>query len=839
MPRKRPPPIEITSAVVPERLYRPARIDGLAFETTDTLEDLPVVIGQQRARDALADAMDIRHRGYNVFMLGPPGVGKRSVVEEVLRARARGDGTPDDWCYVNNFDAPHRPRVLRLAPGEGSRLRAGMRGFIEDLRAAIPTLLESEEFRSRAEQIEARISAAQEQLFIALGEEATAEGLALLHTPAGFSLAPMREGEVLTPAQYEELPEAERERLQQKLEALQEKLQKAVRRAQAMQKDKRDGIRELTREMTLSVVGAQTEELKNRFADVPQVGAYLDAVQADILGNIDSFRRPPEGEVNPFAFALAADNAFRRYEVNVLVGSDDRAAGAPIVFEDYPTFPNLLGRIENVARLGTLVTDFSLIQAGSLHRANGGYLVIDAHKLLSQPFSWEGLKRALATGQLRPETMGHSLGLVTTAALEPEPIPIDVKVVLVGSRHIYYLLLALDPEFEELFKVSADFEDELVRSDEHEALYARLVATLAREARLLPLERAAVARVIEHASREAEDSERLSTQLEQLTDLLHESDLLARREGVSCTGVRHVDGALQARRERVGRIEGKLLEATLRGQLLVETSGAAVGRINALSVSAVGQSRFGHPTRITATTRLGDGEIIDIQREIDLGGPIHSKGVLTLASFLGARFSTDRPHCLSATLSFEQTYGEVEGDSASLAELVALLSSLAEIPVLQSMAVTGSVNQHGQVQPIGGVNEKIEGFFDVCAARGLTGDQGVVIPASNLPHLMLRQDVVAAVAAGRFRVHAVTHVDDAVALLTGLPSGTLGRNGEYRPGTVYFAVTSRLLELSVMRQAFANLSARIRRVVESGTRKKTLPEPAPPKPGKPPGTPAR
>ncbi|MFO1322092.1 MAG: ATP-binding protein [Burkholderiales bacterium] len=833
MARKKPSPVRLPPALPSSALRRHATFDDAAFSTTADLADLPSIVGQDRAREALDLAMRMRSRGYNVFMLGPAGVGKRGLVEEVLRERAKSDPPPADWCYVNNFEAPNRPRALKLAPGEGTRLRSEMRQYVEELRASIPAVLESDEFRSRAEQIDTDYSSQQERLFGELGGESAKDDIALIHTPAGFSFAPMRDNQVISPEDFQALPEERRHAIQERMESLHEKLQVAVREAQSLQKAKRNAIKELTREMTLTVVGALTIEVKARFPAEAGVQSFLDAVQADVLETIDQFRRAPEPqEGNPIAMALDDDLAFRRYEVNVLVGSEPGGGGAPVVVEEYPTFPNLIGRIENMARLGMLITDFALIQPGALHRANGGYLVLDAHKLLQQPFAWDGLKRALATGRLRPETMGQSLGWVSTIALDAEPIPIDVKVVLVGERAVYYLLLALDPEFEELFKVSADFEDELPRSADSEILYARLIATLARRDTLLPFARDAVARLVDEAARDAEDAERLSTQIEALRDLLRESDLRAREAGAPHVSLAHVRSALDARERRVGRIRARLLEGIVRGTILIDTDGAAVGQINGLSVSEIGRSRFGHPTRITATTRLGDGEVIDIHREVQLGGPIHAKGVMTLAAFLSSRYASDRPQSLSGTLAFEQTYGEVEGDSASLAELVVLLSSLANVPIRQCFAVTGSVNQHGRVQPIGGVNEKIEGFFDLCVARGLTGDQGVVIPAANVKHLMLREDVVEAAAAGRFHVHPVEHVDDAATLLTGIPAGAADEDGVFPEGTLNFLVSARLLELSVMRQAFSNMAVRIKRVRER-SRAAPAPEPEPvPKPGR-------
>jgi len=573
-------------------------------------------------------------------------------------------------------------------------------------------------------------------------------------------------------------------------------------------------------------VGTQTEEIKNRYPELPEVLQYLDAVEADVLENIDDFRRSPEGETNTLGLPAGEPVSFRRYEVNVVIG-DQRttSAGAPIVREDYPTYQNLLGRIEHVARFGMLVTDFALIKPGALHRANGGYLLLDAYKLLSQPFSWDGLKRALSTGELKTESLGQTYGLISTVALEPEPIPLQVKVVLFGDRIIYYLLLALDPEFRELFKVAADFEDELPRTQDNETLLARLIGTLVRKEKLLPLDRSAVTRMIEHTARLGPDSAHLSTHVERLVDLLREADHSVRQAGGQRVDATAVERALEQQERRASRVREKIREAILRGELLIDTSGATTGQVNGLSVSSIGGYSFGHPTRITATSRLGDGEVVDIQREVEMGGPIHSKGVLILSSFLASRYSGDRPNSLSASLVFEQTYGEVEGDSASVAELCALLSSLAELPVQQSLAVTGSVNQHGQVQPVGGLNEKIEGFFEICSARGLTGTQGVIIPSTNLAHLMLKTQVRDAAAAGRFHIYAVQTIDQAIELLTQTPAGSKDAQGTYPEGSVNFRVAARLLEFSILRQAYAGMAVKVKMVTKAG--KKPRPPTAP------------
>ena len=816
-----------TLRLTAQALYRASALDALSFETTADLEDLPGLLGQERARDAVEFGVGMRSRGYNLFVLGPAGLGKRTLVRDMLDGRAAQEAPPSDWCYVNNFEQPHRPRAIQLPPGQGTRLRRDAEQFVEELRATIPAMFEGDEYRRRAEQIDGEISEQQEKIFVALGEEATKEGIALLHTPAGFSLAPAKEGEVISPEDFERLPEQERTRIASKMAELQDKLQKAIRRVQQLQKEKRARIKQLTREMTMFAVGTLTEEFKGKYAQLPDVLDYIDQVHSDVLENIDEFRRTSEPETNVLGLPSGEGPSFRRYQVNLVVGDEHTTPGAPVVIEDYPTYPNLTGRVEYVTRFGMLVTDFAQIKAGALHRANGGYLLLDAYKLLAQPFSWDGLKRALSTGQIRTESLSQTYGLISTVTLEPEPIPLNVKVVLLGERFVYYLLLAYDPEFGELFKVAADFEDEVGRTAEQEALYARLIATLVRREKLLPFDRSGVARVIEQSARWAGDAERLSAHLEGLSDLLREADHWVRRSGGQVVGAPHVQQALDNQMRRDSRIREKVHEAIQRGELLIDTDAEKIGQVNGLSVSFTGNYAFAFPTRITANTRLGDGEVIDIQREVELSGPIHSKGVMILASFLASRYSSDRPHSLSASLVFEQTYGEVEGDSASLAELCALLSSLGAFPLKQSLAVTGSVNQHGQVQPIGGVNEKIEGFFDVCKTRGLTGTQGVIIPAANVKHLMLRKEVVDAATAGKFHVYAVDSIDHAVALLSGMPAGEEDADGNFPEGSVNFRAAARLMELSLMRQAYASMAVKIQRV-----REHKKPEPKQPQPPK-------
>jgi lon-related putative ATP-dependent protease len=528
-------------------------------------------------------------------------------------------------------------------------------------------------------------------------------------------------------------------------------------------------------------------------------------MRLDIIENVDEFVTPPE---HPLAALMAIPQPrapkgspfLRRYQVNLLV-DHSRNHGAPVVYEDNPSYQNLVGQVEYMAQLGALSTDFNLIRAGALHRANGGYLILDARKLLMQPYAWEGLKRVLRSSQIRIESLGQMLSLVSTMSLEPEAIPVKTKVLLLGERMLYYLLSAFDPEFNDLFKVGADFDDAMDRNAGNDALYARLIGTIAKQDGLNPFDPSGVTRVIEHSSRVAGDSEKLLTQQRELVDLLRESDYWARAASRTAVTAADVQKAIDARTRRADRVRERLQEEYLKGTLLIDTTGERVGQVNGLSVVQLGGFAFGHPVRITARVRLGKGEVIDIEREVELGGPIHSKGVLILSGFLGARYAHEHPLSLSASLVFEQSYSGVEGDSASSAELYALLSALSGLGIKQSLAVTGSVNQHGQVQAIGGVNEKIEGFFDLCKARGLTGEQGVLIPESNVRHLMLRSDVVEAVESGQFRIYSAETIDQGIELLTGVPAGERDASGKFPPDSVNYKVEARLIELAEKRQS--------------------------------------
>ncbi|MBS0336457.1 MAG: AAA family ATPase, partial [Proteobacteria bacterium] len=699
----------MSTRIPPDQLAHRCDPAAFGFATTAELPDLDDAPGQGRAAEAVGFGVDMGHEGYNLFVMGPPGSGRHRLVRAAIAARGDGVPHPPDWVYVNNFEDPHRPIAIDLPPGGALKLRDAIAALVDELRAGIPAVFESEEYSSRVESIDAEFKERHEKAFSDLGEEAGAQQLALLRTPAGFAFAPVKDGEIMGPDVFAKLPEDEQKKIEAAIPVLQEKLEKILREAMRWRKERVERIKALNREMTMMVTGHLVEDLKRDYAALPKVVAHLDALQADVLDNADDFKKPAEGEQPLMRFVQSDDGQLRRYLVNVLVDHSP-PNGLPVVDTDHPTHQNLVGRIDHVARFGTLVTDFSQIKAGDLHRANGGYLLLDAARVLTEPFAWAGLKRALQRREIRIESLADMYGGVSTSSLAPEPIPLNVKVILFGDRRLLYLLAEYDPDCANLFRVVADFEDDLDRGDTSNLQYAQLAGTLARREKLLPLGREAVARVIDHASRRAGDTKKLSADVRGLEDLLKEADYHARHAARPAIAPEDVALAVEAQRRRASRLHEGMQEAIVRGKLLIDTDGAKVGQVNGLSVYQLGDYAFGQPTRITATTRLGEGQVIDIQREVQMGGAIHSKGVMILAAYLGSRYSGSRTLALSASLVFEQTYGAVDGDSASLAELCALLSSLSGVPLLQSMAVTGSINQLGEVQPIGAANEKIEGF---------------------------------------------------------------------------------------------------------------------------------
>ena len=796
----------VLPAPVPaETLYRRAEPRDFPFKTTAELDGMVGVLGQERAVGAIRFAAGMRSTGYNVFVLGPFGIGKHTVVRRVLRDLAAGEAVPSDWCYVYNFQTPHKPLALKLPAGVGTRLKVALDKLIEQLRAAIPAVFDSEEYRARRHAIEAAIKARQEETFGKVQERARAADVAIVQTPAGFDFAPMKDGEIMPPDTFNALPEARRKEIQENIGSIQAEFNEAMQQIPLLARRAHEALTELDREVTQAAVNLLVGDMRIQFEALPQVGEYLAAVELDIVRNAHFFRATPQIEGPPGMVAPihATDDLppFRRYKVNVLVERSGQE-GAPVIYADPPNFQRLFGRIEHFFEMGNLLTDFTMIKPGALHRANGGYLIIDARKALLEPFVWEALKHALRSREIRIEAPAQSLGPLSTQTLSPEPIPLNVKVAIIGEPSIYYLLDQYDPDFPELFRVTADFDGDMDRTPQNNILFARLLGSLARREGLHPLTSEAVARLCEHSARLSGDAEKLSWQVRRIGDLAREANYFATRAGRSVIERADIETAIEAAVARISRIRTRMQEEILRQTILIATDGEAVGQVNGLSVLELGRFVFGKPSRISARVRLGAGKVIDIEREVDLGGPLHSKGVLILSGFLGARYAPDQPLSLAASLVFEQSYGGVDGDSASSAELYALLSALAEAPIKQSFAVTGSVNQFGEVQAIGGVNEKIEGYFDICAKRGLTGRQGVLIPASNVKHLMLRKDVVEACRDGKFAVYPVTTIDQGIALLTGVPAGARDAGGRYPVDSLNGRVERRLMQFAEARRHF-------------------------------------
>lgn len=795
------------SPLKPDQLYSECDLDFLSFETTADLEDLSTPLGQEQAINAIHFCINVASYGYNLFCIGPEGTGKSSLVRQILTKAAKKRKTPDDWCYVYNFETPYKPKSLRMPAGKAREFAKDMDALVEELRVDLPAVFESEEYKTKLKNIEDSFRDQKTKYFDDIQKNTTGKNVSVLRMPVGLVVAPTRDGEVLSPEAFEKLPEEEQQEVLAELNAAQEELEEAVRDVPKWEKEEREKTRKLNEEYARFAVKHLIDDLKKKYRRNKDVTAYLRAVYEDIIENVSLFIDNGEDEAQQAAQQQSEDeqsvNAMpvkqkkndgplRRYKVNVLVDHGKRD-GAPVVFLDHPIMTNLIGRVERQQQFGALITDFNMIKAGALHEANGGFLVIEAKDLLSHASSWESLKRALRAKKITMDPPSDDGGVMTTI-LEPEAIPLDIKIVLLGDPTLYYTLAETDPDFPELFKVEANFYPQMDKTPENIAKYARLIASQARKNHLRPLHKSAVARVIEQASRLADDSKKLTAHISSINDLIREANYCAFAAKSDIIERSHVDQAITAKIKRSDRVQERMTEQIQRGTVLIDTEGKVVGQINGLAVYEFGQVSFGRPNRITCLVRMGRGDIIDIEREVDLGGPLHTKGVLILSSFLAARYSKNAPLSMEASLVFEQSYGEIDGDSASSTELYVIMSALSGVPIKQSLAVTGSVNQFGQIQAIGGVNEKIEGFFDICRLRGLTGDQGVLIPASNIDNLMLRNDVVEACRAGMFHIYPIEKIDEGIEILTGMPAGKIGKDGKYPENSVNGKVQKRLDE---------------------------------------------
>lgn len=792
-------------AVAPEHLRR--RVDPATLPATSAeVSPLEGTIGQPRALDAITFGLEINSPGYNLFVAGPSGSGRERTVHDFLQRFAPTRPTPSDWVYVYNFIQPDRPRAIRLPPGRGRTFAADLDGFLEAAKRDIPRAFESEDYERHRREALAELSQRRDALFSQLHSFAHDQGFALEITPAGIVTVPLSHGHPLSNEEFQNLPPQIQQELAQRNMALQERIADTLRQVRQLQKEASERIRRLDRDVALFAVGPHLDELREAYRDLPEVLSYLDQIRNDLPEHLDDFRadesEAPQQPVLGHVPSSRREEHLARYRVNIFV-NNDHLTGAPVIVERNPTYYNLMGRIDYRATFGALVTDFRQIKPGALHRANGGFLVLHVLDVLRTPFAWDALKRSLICGAVTIENLGEQYTVLPTEQLRPEPIPLDVKVILIGPPEIYSLLYQLDPDFPELFKVKADFAPDMDWDDEHQSFYVAFISRRVREEGLRHFDREAIARIIEEGARLREDQRKLSSRLRDIADLVSEANYWAGKAQHDLVQATDVDMAIARRKVRFNLIEERIQEMITTGTIMIDTTGAREAQVNGIAIVDIGGYAFGKPSRITARVSPGRGSVQSIEREIKLSGPIHSKGFLILSGYLAGQYGQQYLLPVSATITFEQSYDEIEGDSASSTELYALLSALAGLPLRQGIAVTGSVNQHGEIQAVGGVTSKIEGFFAICKAKGLTGEQGVIIPAANVPNLMLSQEVIDAVHANQFHIWAIHTIDEGIELLTGRPAGQRGPDGQYPEGTVHRLVEDRLRDYAERLRAFA------------------------------------
>lgn len=791
-------------AVNPDDLRRRVDPAALPFRTTAEVTPIAGTIGQPRAAEAIAFALDVDARGFHLFAAGSPGTGRESTVLAAVHQFAAARPAPPDWVYVHNFAEPDRPRAFSLPAGRGRRLARDLTSFLEAAQREIPRAFESEDYARRRERALAEVTTRRDTLIAGLRSFAQERGFALEMTPAGIASVALHEGQPLPPQAFEQLPAETKAEIEQHGKQVQEEVGTAVRQMRQIEKEAQERVEALDREVALFAAGPLFAELREAYADLPAALAFIAQIEKDLPEHLHDFWPALEADQADGAAAarmVQRQEHLARYEVNVLIDNGGRT-GAPVVVERNPTYYNLIGRLDYRAVLGAMVTDFRQIKPGALHRANGGFLVLHALDVLRNPFAWEALKRGLISGEIQIENMGEQVTALPTARPRPEPIPLDLKLILIGPASLYQLLHQVDEDFPELFGVKADFAPDMDWTAENLTQYAAFLSRVVRDRELRHFDRSAVARVAEHGARLRDHQRKLTARFLDIAKLAVEASHWAGRAGHEVVLAEDVDTAIAKQERRRNLAEERTREVIVDGTVMIDTAGARVAQVNGLSVVDIGDYEFGRPSRVTARVSLGRGTILSIEREIELSGPIHSKGFLILTGYLQEQYAQDWPLALGATITFEQSYGEIDGDSASSTELYALLSALSGLPLQQGIAVTGAVNQHGEVQAVGGVTHKIEGFYQVCRARGLTGEQGVIVPAANVKNLMLKDEVVAAVRAGRFHVWAVEQIDEGIELLTGRPAGGRGDDGMFPEGSVHRLAQDRLREYAEQARAF-------------------------------------
>ena len=777
-----------------EKIRRVCPPDLMPCESTKELVPLSEIIGQERAVRALKFGIGIKNHGFNMYVAGYPGTGRKTAVKNFVEAQAKTQPVPPDWCYVYNFGNQYEPKAIQLPSGKGKEFRQDMKSFIENVKNALPKAFESEDYAGRREATIRGLENKRKQLIEDLNEKAQAQGFVIQTTPMGLLLIPVLDGKPLSEEEMLALPQKTKDKFSEKREKLETEFRNTMRQLIDMERQIHESLKKLNKEVALYAIGSQMESLNEKYKVTPEVTIYLKDVENDILDNLEQFVRRGSGEAQePFSFQMPwlREDPYKKYEVNVVIDNSE-TKGAPVVVESNPTYPNLLGKTEKEAQFGALTTDFSMIRGGAIHRANGGYLIVPVEDLLRNPFSYDGLKRDLLDGKIIIEEPEERYGFLSVKTLKPQPIPLSAKVIIIGDPYIYQMMFQLDPTFRELFKIKAEFDTVMERTEDNVMRYASWVCTLCEKEGLKHLDGTGIAKLVEYSSRIVEDQYKLSTQFSFVADIIREANFYAAQENSGFVTGDHVKKAIEEKVYRSKLIQEKIQEMIKRGFFLIDTVDQKVGQVNGLSVMGMGDFAFGNPSRVTVSIGLGREGVIDIEREAKMGGPIHTKGVLILSGFMYDKFARDKPLSLSARLVFEQNYEGIEGDSASSTELYCILSALSGLPIKQNLAVTGSVNQKGEVQAIGGVNEKIEGFFEVCKLKGLTGQQGVMIPESNVQNLMLKEEVVEAVKAGKFNIYSVKTIDEGIEVLTGKKAGQRREDGTFEEGSVNDLVDKQL-----------------------------------------------
>lgn len=787
-----PESVAASLRLAPQALTRPFSAEQFVFKTTNDLEPFRGVLGQERAVEALQFGVAMPRPGYNVYVMGEPGTGRFSFVKRYLKAEAKRLQAPSDWVYVNNFDELREPRALELAAGTAQAFITDIGGLIDNLLATFPAAFEHPTYQQKKSAIDRAFNQRYDRALDVIERLSLEKNIALYRDSSNIAFTPMADGKALDEAEFSQLPEAERERFHEDIAGLEERLNEELSSLPQWKRESNNQLRQLNDETITLALQPLLAPLSEKYAETAAVCAYLQALQVNLLRTLVE-----ELVDDAKTDAQARKMLEEQYSPSLVVGHT-HDGGAPVVFESHPTYDNLFGRIEYSTDQGALYTSYRQLRPGALHRANGGFLILEAEKLLGEPFVWDALKRTLQTRKLKMESPLGELGRVATVTLTPQVIPWSVKIVIIGSRSLYYTLQDLDPDFQEMFRVLVDFDEEIPMVDETLEQFAQLLKTRTMEEGMAPLTADAVARLATYSARLAEHQGRLSAKIGDLFQLVSEADFIRQLANEEFTDAGHIERALKAKATRTGRVSARILDDMLAGVILIDTDGAAVGKCNGLTVLEVGDSAFGVPARISATVYPGGSGIVDIEREVNLGQPIHSKGVMILTGYLGSRYAQEFPLAISASIALEQSYGYVDGDSASLGEVCTLISALSRTPLKQCFAITGSINQFGEVQAVGGVNEKIEGFFRLCEARGLTGEQGAIIPRSNVATLMLDERVLQAVKAGQFHIYAVSQADEALSLLVGEPAGTPDENGQFPEGSVNARVVQRLRDIAEM-----------------------------------------